>query len=175
MTEKFKKIIFDKLYKDLEHVEIIPYDKSIWFIDREKRFWILELTLDGKLWWRTDFFKNFFSLFSMAPREFQILLCEWVEQVLNRKVETSHRWCKKRKNKVEQVLNRKVETSDDFDLCSSYKLDKILGYKVKKSDNLNLTQSLLLDELLKYEELRPIRLSFANQTLVDMALSINKL
>lgn len=153
MTEKFKKIIFDKLYKDLEHVEIIPYDKSIWFIDREKRFWILELTLDGKLWWRTDFFKNFFSLFSMAPREFQILLCEWVEQ----------------------VLNRKVETSDDFDLCSSYKLDKILGYKVKKSDNLNLTQSLLLDELLKYEELRPIRLSFANQTLVDMALSINKL
>ena len=42
MEPKLKKIIFDKLYNDLKNVEIIPYQNSIWFIDRENKFWYFE-------------------------------------------------------------------------------------------------------------------------------------
>ena len=43
VSERIKKIIFNKLYKDLGHVEIIDYNNDVWFIDRENKFWFLEL------------------------------------------------------------------------------------------------------------------------------------
>ena len=70
MHPRLKKIIFNKLYEDLKHVEIINYKESVWFIDREKKYWYLECEKDGILWWKYDFFTNFFRLFSMERSEF---------------------------------------------------------------------------------------------------------
>ena len=60
MTDRLKTIIFDKLYKDLSHVEIIPYKDFIWFIDRENKEWYFEYVKPDKLWWRWGYFNDFF-------------------------------------------------------------------------------------------------------------------
>lgn len=87
METRIKKIIFSKLYEDLSQVEIIPCDNSLWFIDRENKCWFFEYNLLwGSLWWRLDFFRDFFNLFSMKIDEYEPYICEWVEQVLNCKV-----------------------------------------------------------------------------------------
>ena len=104
MHPRLKKIIFNKLYEDLKNAEIIHFEDSIWFIDREKKFWYLEYEKDGILWWKYDFFTNFFMLFSMERSEFEGVIADWVEEVLNCKVKTAHTeppiveytwlWCK---------------------------------------------------------------------------------
>ena len=112
ISDRFKKIIFDKMDKDLSYVEIILHeDKSIWFIDRNEKYWYFELKKSGCLWWRYDFFINFFSLFSMDRSEFEPIISEWVEEVLNRKAETTEYLIGQCAKKVEEVLNRKVETT----------------------------------------------------------------
>ena len=56
ISEKLKSVIFDKLYQDLKHCEIIPYDGSIYIIDRDNKFLYFEYDKGGTLWWRYDFF-----------------------------------------------------------------------------------------------------------------------
>ncbi len=41
-SDKLKKLIVEFLLKDLMRVEIIYYKDSIWFIDREQRYWYFE-------------------------------------------------------------------------------------------------------------------------------------
>jgi hypothetical protein len=109
MNERLKRIIFKKLDQDLGQAEIIvDDDKSIWFIDRANKFWYLELKKSGHLWWRYQFFGDFFPLFGMEREEYEPVIAEWVEEVLNRKVVSTivavfllDVW-------VEEVLNRKV-------------------------------------------------------------------
>ena len=66
ISEKLKSVIFDKLYQDLKHCEIIPYDGSIYIIARDNKFWYFEYDKGGTLWWRYDFFNTFFELFSLT-------------------------------------------------------------------------------------------------------------
>jgi len=61
------------------------------------------------LYWRYDFFLNFFSLFSFEREEFEPILAEWVEEVLNRKVDATHLNNCFFQNWVEEVLNCKVD------------------------------------------------------------------
>jgi hypothetical protein len=112
MNPRLKKIIFDKLNEDLSTVEIIVAEnKSIWFIDRANKYWYFELEKSGKLWWRYEFFIDFFILFSLKTDEFQPLLSEWVEGVLNCRVSATlwdgggARWA------VEGVLNCRVSAT----------------------------------------------------------------
>lgn len=120
---KLKKIIFNKLYKDLSKVEIIHLTNTIWFIDRENKYWYFEYETCGNLYWRYDFFINFFSLFSLERSEFDSIMSEWVEEVLNCKVNTTlvkqvlncnvntvYWMMGDDRNRVEQVLNCKVNT-----------------------------------------------------------------
>jgi hypothetical protein len=106
VNDRLKKIIFKKLANDLSHVEVIPYNGMIWFIDRDK-YWYFQLEDNGKLWWRYDFFEQFFRAFSLDRNNYEPLIVEWVEQVLNRKVESTRAsagifyWV------VENVLNSK--------------------------------------------------------------------
>ena len=111
MNEKLKKVIFSKLYRDLDHIEIIEYKGSICFIDRNEKYWYLEYKKSGNLYWRYDFFTNFFKLFSMERDEFQPIISDWVEEVLNYKVTTTgtDKWIKR--NEVEEILNCKVTTT----------------------------------------------------------------
>jgi hypothetical protein len=85
INDNLKKIIFNKLYKDLSHVEIICCNNSVWFIDRNKRYWYFQLEPLGILWWRHSYFTSFFEIFSIKTKEFTPILIQWVEEVLNSK------------------------------------------------------------------------------------------
>ena len=106
VPDRLKKIIFRKLYDDLSHVEIIPYVDSIWFIDRDKKYWYFEYEPKMEfLWWRDSFFEDFFILFSLEVNEFQPVLVEWVEEVLNSNVIGTQRHYFSEVEKVEEALN----------------------------------------------------------------------
>ena len=78
ITDKLKQLVFKRLYKELRNVEIIPYNNSIWFIDREKEYWYFEFEKNGMLWWRYGFFTNFFEIFSLSNTDFEPILSAWV-------------------------------------------------------------------------------------------------
>jgi len=130
MHPRLKKIIFDKLYEDLKHVEIIPYKDSIWFIDRDKKYWYLEYEKSGHLWWKYDFFTNFFMLFSMERSEFERVIADWVEEVLNFKVDTTISVGRLGNFMVEEVLNFKVDTTKSSRLMIPFPVEEILNFKV---------------------------------------------
>ena len=129
--DRLKQIIFKKLYKDLSHVEIIPYEKSIWFIDREEKYWYLEYEKPDVLWWRWGYFTDFFTLFSIETEEFKWVLSEWVEEVLNCKVKTPHEEVPATLVMVEEVLNCKVKTPSNGRPFNFLKVEEVLNYKVK--------------------------------------------
>ncbi len=112
ISDKLKKVIFKKLYEDLSHVEIIPYQNSIWFIDRKNEYWYFEYEKSGTLWWRYYFFEGFFNLFSLELDDYQPIISEWVEEVLNYKVETPSGTSANR-IKVTSLVNR------NFIICCS--------------------------------------------------------
>ena len=111
VPDRLKKIIFRKLYDDLSHVEIIPFNNSIWFVDRDEKYWYFELQKDGTLWWRYQFFSDFFIMFSLVRDEFQSILAEWVEEVLNSRVYITKVWRGIDSNGMEVVLNSRVDTT----------------------------------------------------------------
>jgi hypothetical protein len=89
MNIRIKKRVFDKLYNDLKDVEIIDCGDSIFFVDRDKEYCYLKYEKSGHLWWRYQFFDNFFLLFSMERSQYEQVISEWVEEVLNCKVGTT--------------------------------------------------------------------------------------
>jgi len=100
-----KKRIFDKLYEDLKHAEIIDCGSSIWVVDREKKYWYLEYEKSGTLWWKYNFFDNFFLLFSMQQHKYEQVIAEWVEEVLNSRVKTTRSTIMSLNTLVDKVLN----------------------------------------------------------------------
>jgi len=84
-----KKRIFDKLYNDLKGAEIIDCMGSIWVVDRDKEYCYLEYEKSGDLYCEYRFFDNFFLLFSMERSQYEQVIAEWVEEVLNCKVDTT--------------------------------------------------------------------------------------
>jgi len=89
MNIRLKKRIFDKLYNDLKGAEIIDCEGSIWFIDRDKEYCYLQYKKSGNLYCGYQFFDNFFLLFSMEQSEYEQVIADWVEEVLNCKVGTT--------------------------------------------------------------------------------------
>lgn len=107
ITDRLKKIIFDKLNEDLSHVEMISHANSIWFIDRENSYWVLEFQSSGRLYWRWGFFSTFFNLFSLTKKEYELIISEWVESILNNEVRNTHIGYQKERES-ESVLNNSV-------------------------------------------------------------------
>ena len=146
---RIKKIIFSKLYEDLSQVEIIPCDNSLWFIDRENKCWFLEYNLLwGSLWWRLDFFRNFFNLFSMKIDEYEPYICEWVEEVLNCKVYEMRGGTMYSDSSVEEVLNCKVYELGVFGPLLLPLAKENLNYKVNSSSFLVSTIPSQMEEIL---------------------------
>lgn len=104
MTDKLKQFIFNNLIKDLSNVEIIRHDESLWFINREKKYWYLELVKTGKLYWRYQFFTEFFDMYSIDRDVYEPIIKEFVELVLNNGI-TSSRPANKSLTIVDSVLN----------------------------------------------------------------------
>ena len=173
VSDKLKQFIFKQLYKELGNVEIIPYNDSIWFIDRENVYWYFQLSTQGCLYWRYSFFPSFFSVFSLEQSEFEPILSSWVEEVLNSKVSTTefpigraHHEVEEVLNhkvsttgnklgyfsrKVEEVLNHKVSTTQIFGGFPSGKVEVILNSKVSTTNSCTFTSDLLLEDILNHK------------------------
>jgi len=131
MNPRLKKIIFSKLNDDLSKVEIIlSENQSIWFIDRANKYWYFELEKSGKLWWRYEFFTDFFPLFCLEVNEFQPLLSEWVEGVLNCGVSATPEYVTRAIDEVEEVLNREVSATGDLGMERIATVEKIFDSNV---------------------------------------------
>ena len=167
MHPGLKKIVFKKLNQDLSKVEIIVAEnKSIWFIDRANKYWYFELEKSGKLWWRYEFFTNFFPLFCLEVNEFQPLLSEWVEGVLNCGVYTTNGVQMKKHLQVEEALNRGVSATGDLGMeriatvesilnhgyrKGSRKVDEVLNHKVVTTEYCGIIPNYDLEEVLNRE------------------------
>jgi len=130
VTDKLKQIIFKQLYKELSNVEIIHYKNSIYFIDRENKYWYFEYEKSGNLWWRYNVFTNFFLIFSLEPNDYQKVMGDWVEEVLNCKVSTTFEMFPFYLHLVEEVLNCKVSTTTLITANVAAAVEEVLNCKV---------------------------------------------
>jgi hypothetical protein len=107
MNDKLKKVIFDRLYMNLSDAEVIECNGNIWFINRENKYWYLWLVRKKSeaLWWRYDFFNDFFKLFSMEFHEYEPIITEWAEEVLNNKISFTYIGEGSKEDAVEKALN----------------------------------------------------------------------
>lgn len=167
MNPRLKKIIFSKLNDDLSKVEIIlSENKSIWFIDRANKYWYFELEKSGKLWWRYEFFTDFFPLFCLEIDEFQPLLSEWVENILNRGVSLTIHPGANAYDQVEGILNSGVSATGDLGMerittvegilnhgyrKGSRKVDEVLNHKVVTTEYCGIIPNYDLEEVLNRE------------------------
>jgi len=83
VNPKLAKIAMGKLYDDIKDAEVIPYRSSVWIIDRKNKYWYIEYRDGGAMYWRRDFFQDFFNMFSMKDKDFEPLLVTMMEDILN--------------------------------------------------------------------------------------------
>jgi len=151
MNPRLKKIIFSKLNDDLSKVEIIlSENQSIWFIDRANKYWYFELEKSGKLWWRYEFFTDFFILFSLKIDEFQPLLSEWVEGILNRGVASSNLLNHGDVQRVERVLNSGVSSTSHPGANAYDQVEGILNSGVSATGDLGMERITTVEGILNH-------------------------
>jgi hypothetical protein len=167
VKDKLKLIIFKLLSEWLKDVEIIPYNGSVWFIDREKKYWYLELNPNNHLWWRYSFFFNFFGMFSLEFKEFEPLIREWAEGALNHKVSKSVIGYNGCRQLLERMLDCNIESSNH----SEYNIDFISNYNILTTGGSNCPDK-LIDNVLETTKIESS--SFAKVTLtknIDIILN----
>ena len=134
VTDRLKQLIFKQLYRELGNAEIIQYKDSIWFINREEKYWYFEFEKAGTLYWRYSFFPSFFTIFSLERDDFEPILTSWVEEVLNHKVSTTEMKSPFLLTSVEEVLNHKVSTTKPFCCTTTTKVEGVLNHKVSRTE-----------------------------------------
>jgi hypothetical protein len=148
VKNRVKEIIFKKLYHDLSKCEIISYIDSIWVINREKKYWYLRLNKCGELWWRYDFFDHFFFMFCLKLDEYEPIICEWAEEVLNFKVDESVNQLTSFHGFVDEVIDYKVIMPTNRVLPPSSKVEEVLNYEVSTSHYMNTSKIITVNEVL---------------------------
>jgi hypothetical protein len=144
-SDRLKKLIVEYLLKDLMPVEIIYYKDSIWFIDRERRYWYFEYHKEDKhLWWRWSHFQSALTMFSLNGEEHQYLFGELVNMILNKKQKLETKYPDKVfktvgsifnfKEGVEEVLNFEVNTTSVQYLSRFRRVDEVLNCEVKTTN-----------------------------------------
>ena len=171
ISEKLKSVIFDKLYQDLKHCEIIPYDGSIYIIARDNKFWYFEYDKGGTLWWRYDFFNTFFELFSLTYKQFQPILGEWVEEVLNCKVLTTVKLTSGGLEEVEEILNCKVLTTYRHHYQRALQVEEILNCKVLTTMNMSFYSNNKVEEILNCKVLTTSRNRYPTEIEIEEVLN----
>ena len=151
ITDKVKQVIFKKLYNDLKGVEIIPYKSSLFFVDRENKYWYFEFDNDGTLYWRYEFFNIFFSLFSMRYKDYVKVISEWMEEVLNCKVLTTSGPMSSPIVPMEEVLNCKVLTTIRKIITRDEMMEEVLNHKVNKTELFFNENNITVEEILNHK------------------------
>lgn len=85
----FNTKIFNFISHELGDYEIVHVNCCIWVINKKTKEWYLELKCDGHLWWRYGIFSEIFSFLSMSFEDYEPLISQWVEFILNVKVTCS--------------------------------------------------------------------------------------
>ena len=171
VTDRLKQIIFKQLYRELGDCEIIPYNGSIWFINRDNKHWYFELDKDGTLWWRYDFFNSFFQIFSMDSDDFCPVLSSWVEEVLNHKVSTTYSPRSSRYFLVEEVLNHKVSTTGRERTCRFSQVEDVLNHKVSTTLSFEEYSDASVEEVLNHKISRTCQTSVYCDRTVEEVLN----
>jgi hypothetical protein len=165
MTEihpKLKKLIAKYLLRDLHRVEIIYYRDSIWFIDRENRYWYFEYhKVDKHLWWRWSHFTQALKMFSMDGEKEQSIFGELVNMILTKKQNLESKYPNKIfktvgsvinfKDNVEAVLKNEVKTTGYRPIFEFQKVDEVLNNEVETTDGYGWKPRAVVDEVLNYE------------------------
>ena len=172
MNPRLKNIIKNKLSEDLSSVSIINYKGSIWFIDPKSKYWYLELYKKTKtLWWRLDFFEEFFILFSMEQREFVPIIIDWVEEVLNSRVYITKVWRGIDSNGVEEVLNGEVVTTRSPSGPRQVMVEEVLKGEVVSTQGTPASFRMEVEEVLKGESVSTRRQKLRQETQVEEILN----
>jgi len=150
ISDKLKQVIFKELYYQLGKVEIIPYQDSIFFIHRENKYWYFEFEKCGRLWWRYDFFNDFFKIFSLSIEDYTKIISEWVEEVLNHKVSTTQVATSIGIEEAEEVLNCKVSTTNSYFTHSIEKVEEVLNHKVSTTSMFEIDDDNSVEEILSH-------------------------
>ena len=142
LSDKIKNIIFEYILDELHKVEIIYYRDSIWFIDRENRYWYFEYhKVDKHLWWRWSNFTTALTMFSMEAEKEQYLLGELVNMILTKKQNLESKYPNKIfktigsvmnfEDNVEVVLKNEVKTTDGHGWKPRFVVDEVLNNEVE--------------------------------------------
>jgi hypothetical protein len=151
VTDKLKQLIFKQLYKELGNAEIIPYNDSIWFIDRENVYWYFQLSKEGCLYWRYSFFPSFFSIFSLEQNGFEKIISSWVEEVLNSKVSATILERVNLNKRVEDILNSNVSTTDSVSGSFQTSVEEVLNSKVSTTVFVPFADTRMVEEVLNHK------------------------
>ena len=171
MNPRLKQIIKNKLSEDLSSVSIIDYNGSIWFIDAKSKYWYLEVYKKTKtLWWRLDFFEDFFTLFGMEQREFVPIIIEWVQEVLNGKVVSTGFASVEMSSLVEGALDGKILSTVGNLPPSQVMVEKILG-EVVYTQGTPASFRMEVGEVLKGEAVSTRRQKLRQETQVEKILN----
>ena len=171
MNPRLKSIIKNKLSEDFSSVSIINYNGSIWFIDAKSKYWYLELYKKTKtLWWRLDFFEDFFLLFSMEQREFVPIIIEWVQEVLNGKVASTRAEDRSSIAWVEEVLNGKVVSTHHTERKCTAEVEEVLDGKILSTVGNLPPSQVMVEKVLKGEVISTYRQKRRQETQVEEIL-----
>ena len=174
ISDRFKLFLFKQLYKELSNIEIIPYDDSIYFIDRDKKYWYFEYEKCGTLWWRYDFFSSFFLIFSLEFEDYQKIMGDWVEEVLNHKVSTTLKAGGECCAMVEEVLNHKVSTTINHHKPIFASVEEVLNHKVSTTRIKTIFYQQKLEEVLNHKVSTTLQASVANMEEVEEVLKTER-
>jgi hypothetical protein len=162
ISARLKNLIFDYILKDLYNVEIIYYRDSIWFIDRENRYWYIEYhKVDKHLWWRWSRFTSALNMFSMEAEEKQYLFGDLVNMILTKKQKLESKYPNKIFKTVGSVMNfedndevglkNEVKTTKELNFPNGVAVDKVLNCEVKTTRPAAPPMLPMVDKLLNCE------------------------
>lgn len=162
MNDKIKKVICNYLVKDLYKVEIIYYRDSIWFIDRENRYWYFEYhKVDKHLWWRWSHFTQALKIFSMDAEKEQTIFGELVNMILTKKQKLESKYPNKIFKTVGSVMNFEDEVDEKLNFQMEKTLSggarktmdahKVLDQEIKTTDGHGWKPRFMVDEVLNNE------------------------
>jgi hypothetical protein len=83
ISDKLKNTIINKLYEDLSKLEVILFEDSIWLVDVEKKYWVLEYRPEGLLIYRYDFFNYFFVWYSLRVSESEPMIVDVFKKIID--------------------------------------------------------------------------------------------
>lgn len=77
------KALSDKIKEDFSDVSVINLNGNFWFINPKTKYWYLQVTKEGTLFWRMNYFSTFFTIFSLEYPETDEFLCSFAREYMS--------------------------------------------------------------------------------------------